>query len=797
MLKNYFKIAFRNLWRKRTFSFINIIGLAIGMASCFLIFLYVHFELSYDRFHSKSDNIYRVVGDLRSPAETLHWYQTPGPMARAMKAEFPEVREAVRIVPVSILVRKGNIKFQEEHSLWADSSLFTIFDFPLKYGDPRIALRDPNSIVLSETAARKYFGDSNPVGQSLLLSGKSLHAVVTGVMKDIPENSHIKADMLISMSTYFTSYAPWIETDWDVYNPSTYLLLSPNADQEALQSKIPAFLRKYASEQGKRSNTVYSARIEQLKDIYLHSSYGAMEKGNLNDVKVFTIIAVFVLLIACVNFINLTTARSVERAREVGIRKCAGAVKDQLLGQFLIESAVVALLSWLLALLLCHFLLPLFNELSGKTISRGIFENVANPLQLLGLALGIGLLAGIYPAFVLSSFKPIVVLKGSFTSGNKGVLLRKVLVVAQFAISITLIVGTLVVYSQLDFMRNRSLGFNKDQMLVIPNQGDPGAISLKKQISNIPSVQSTSISSAIPGRDFNNGNDLGWVQIGNSKGELQRLNIDIYNVDEDFLPTYKIKILAGRGFSKAEFPADSMGGVILNKTAVERLGYSSCQQVIGKRFVQGEFSGVVVGVADDFHFHSLKEEVLPLCLLTGRDYWQYTSMKVTAGNLPATIKAIQAKWEATMPYRPFTYFFLDEDFNRQYNSETRFGGLFFYFSILALFISILGLLGLASYSTLQRTREIGIRKVLGASVSGIVGLLSGDFIKLVALSFLIACPLSWLAMNKWLQGFAYRTTMSWEIFVLAGAGALLIALFTISSLAIKAAIANPVKSLRS
>jgi putative ABC transport system permease protein len=796
MLKNYLKIAFRNLWRKKAFSFINITGLAIGMASCFLLFLYVHFELSYDRFHSKSNSIYRVVGDLKSPAETLHWYQTPGPMAKAMKAEFPEVREAVRIVPVSILVRKDNIKFQEEHSLWADSSIFRVFDFPLKYGDPRTALRDPNSIVLSETAARKYFGDSNPVGASLLLSGRGLHALVTGVMRDIPENSHIKADMLISMSTYSRSYAPSIETDWDVYDPSTYLLLSPDADEEALQSKIPAFLRKYANAEGKKSNTIYSAGIERLKDIYLYSNYGAMEKGNLNDVKIFTIIALFVLLIACVNFINLTTARSVERSKEVGIRKCAGAVKHQLLGQFLTESAIVALFSWVLALILCHFLLPLFNELSGKTISRGIFENTVYPLELLGLALGIGLLAGIYPAFVLSSFKPIVVLKGPFTSGNKGILLRKVLVVAQFAISITLIVGTLVVYSQLDFMRSRSLGFNKDQLLVIPNQGDPGAFPFKKQISDIPSVQSASISSAIPGRDFNNGNDLGLVQIWNSKGELQRVSIDIYNVDEDFLQTYKIKLLAGRGFSKEEFPADSMGGVILNKTAVERLGYSSCQQAVGKRFVQGEFKGTVIGVTDDFHIHSLKEAVLPLCLLTGRDYWQYTSMKVTAGNLPATIKAIQTKWEETMPYRPFNYFFLDEDFNHLYRSEARFGGLFFYFSILALFISILGLLGLASYSTLQRTREIGIRKVLGASISGIVGLLSKDFVKLVGLSFLIACPLSWLAMNKWLQGFAYRTTMSWEIFVLAGAGALLIALFTISFLAVKAAVANPVKSLR-
>ncbi len=794
MLRNYLKIAFRNLGRKKVYSFINITGLAVGIASCFLIFLYVRFETSYDQFHSKASRIYRVVGDIKSSADMLHWYNTPGPMAGAMKHEIPEVVETVRIVPGSLLVRKGTIKFQEEQSLWADPSFFTVFDFPLKYGNPKTALREPNSIVFSETAARKYFGNSNPLGQSLLLTGKNLHAIVTGVMKDIPGNSHIKADMLVSMATYSGSFVPWIETDWSVFNPSTYLLLSPGANYQKVQAKLPALVKKYGGDELKKSNTVYLAKLEPLKDIYLRSTYGAMETGNLNYVNAFTVIALFVLLIACVNFINLTTARSVERAKEVGIRKCAGALKKQLLWQFLIESVIVALTSWILALILCCFLLPLFNSLSGKLISTGIFEKPSDILLLLALALAIGLLAGIYPAFVLSSYKPVLVLKGRFSTGNSGTFLRKMLVVTQFAISIALIVGTLVVYSQLHFMRDRSLGFNKDQVLVISNNGDPGTIEFKKQISDIPSIQSSSISSAIPSRNYN-GNDMGWVLIQNRQDELQRVNIHVYSVDPDFLRVYQIKLLAGRNFSK-EIKSDSTRGVILNKTAVSKLGYSSPQQAVGRHFVTQGFTRSIIGVVDDFHYQSLKEPVQPLCMFTGQDYWQYISMKVTAGALPGTIKVLQTKWERSIPNRPFNYFFLDDAFNSQYRSDDNFGRLIFYFSILALFISSLGLLGLSSFHIFQRTREIGIRKVLGASVAGIVSLVSKDFLRLVIVSFVIAIPLSWFAMNKWLQGFAYRINFSWWIFALAGAVAFLIAVVTISLQAIKAGIGNPVKSLR-
>ena len=804
MLKNYFNIALRNLWRKRTYTFINVTGLAVGMTCCFLLFLYVRFERSYDQFHQNADRIYRVVGDLHSSSETLHWYATPGPLGRAIKAEFPQVQEVTRVITGSILVRKGNFKFQETRSLWADSSLFSVFDFPLKYGDPHQALKEPNSVVFSETAALKYFGHSNPVGQRLLLTGLGLPVIVTGVIKDIPENSHLKADMLVSSSTYAASLQPGVEQDWGSYLYSTYLLLKPQSEAgsnaASIQSQLPALIKKYEGEELQKKNTTYTLSLEPLNLIYLYSSYGAPVSGNLDNVHIMTIIAAFLLLIAAVNFINLSTARSVERAKEVGIRKSAGARRYHLIGQFLIESMLIALISFFLALACCHFLLPLFNQLSGKTISPGVFTSMVYPLGLLALALGIGLLAGIYPALVLSAFKPVIVLKGNFASGSKGAFLRKALVTAQYTISIALIVSTLVVYSQLHFMQKQPLGFNKDQVLIVSNSIDRGALAFKKAITDIPAVQSATLTSSIPGHTYNSeGNDVWPTDVENSMGALQRIDPAYYNVDADFIPLYQIPLLAGRNFYKEN--RNDSAGVIVNKTAALSLGYSasSLQKLIGKRVIgQGEkTASTVIGVVDDFHFHSLREPIKPLCLQTGQWFTQYLSIKINTGDLTGTLNALSKKWEKTVPNRPFSFFFLNEDFNSQYKSEERFGTLFLCFSALALFITSLGLLGLSAYSTLQRTREIGIRKVLGASVSGIVALLSGDFVKLVIMAFVIACPLSWLAMHQWLQSFAYHTALNAGHFLLAGSAALFIALLTIGLQTIRAALANPVKSLRS
>jgi putative ABC transport system permease protein len=799
MLKNYFKIALRNLWRKRAYSFINVTGLAVGMACCFLIFLYVHFELSYDGFHQKADRIYRVVGDYKSSSETLHWYETAGPLARSIEAEFPQVQQTARFINLTALVRVGNFKFQEMHTIWADSSIFSVFDFPLIDGDPRTALKEPNSVVLSETAAIKYFGHSNPVGQHLLLTGRGIPCIVTGLMKDIPQNSHIRADMMVSMPTYTRYLQNWVENSWGDLPFSTYLLLSPGADPSVLQAKLPALIQKYEGDRLKTENASYTLALEPVRSIYLHSSYGGLVTGSFDNVRILAVIGIFILLIAAVNFINLSTARSVERAKEVGIRKCAGAKSGQLIGQFLIESMLIAVVAFFLALVLCHFLLTLFNQVAGKTISPGIFASMAYPFWLLMLALGIGLLAGVYPALVLSSFKPVVVLKGRFASGGRGAVLRKTLVVAQYTISIALIVCTLVVYSQLNFMERQPLGFDKDQVLVITDYGDSTGMAFKRDIAAMPAVEATTLTSAIPGRTHNSsGNDVFPSNVVNSKGEMQQINLAFYDADANFLPLYKIKLLAGRNFYP-DTHHDSTG-VILNKTAALDLGYTEATlgQLIGKRQGgSGEAPGnTVIGVVDDFHFHSLKDPIIPMYIFTDKPYFVYLSVKVNTRDMSGTIKALAAKWAAVVPNRPFSYFFLDEDFNSQYGSEERFGRLFIYFSALALFISSLGLLGLSAYSTLQRTQEIGIRKVLGASVTGIVGLLSGDFVKLVVIAFVIACPISWMAMHRWLEGFAYRTTLSGGLFVLAGAGAMAIAVITISLQAIKAALANPVESLR-
>jgi putative ABC transport system permease protein len=793
MLKNHFKIALRNLWRHRVFSFINITGLSVGITACFFIFMYVAFELSYDKFHTKADRIYRLVTDIKTPSETITTDVTSWAFAPNIKADFPEVESYVRTSGGSFLVRKGNVKFQEERTLFADSSFFKVFDFKLIKGNPKTALSAVASVVFTETAAKKYFGKADPLGQTILLSGEGIPAMVTGVMKDIPGNSQIKADMLLSMSTLTQKFNKGIEEQWGNYGATTYLLLKPGVNAKTLQAKFPAFVEKRNGEESRKRQMFATLSLEPLKDVYLHSKRGGQEVGSISNVYIFSIVAVFILLIACINFINLTTARSVERAKEVGIRKVVGAAKGELAGQFIGESVVLCLIAFVITVILSALLLPLFNQLSGKIISAGVFSNPYYILILLGISIGIGFLAGIYPAIVLSSFKPVMVLKGRFSTGTKGNLLRKSLVVAQFSISIALIIGTIIVYNQMDFMRNRDLGFSKDQMLVMDSNGDTGKDAFQQSIRSIPGVKSVALSSSVPG----GGNNGAYSEIENKKGDLQIANLDLYFVDFDYLNQFKIKMVAGRPFSKDFISTDTSQAMILNEEAIKLFGYSSPQQAIGRRFKQWGREGKIVGVMKDFHFRSLQEKIKPLSMRVELGGLNLVSVKVDAKNLPATLAAIESKWKQVIPNRPFSYYFLDEFFDRQYRSEQRFGKLFFNFAILAIAISCLGLLGLASYSTYQRTREIGIRKVLGASTPGIVNMLSKDFMKLVSISFVIATPVAWYFMHKWLQDFAYRIDIHWWVFAISGILAMVIALTTISFQAIKAAIANPVKSLRS
>jgi putative ABC transport system permease protein len=791
MLKNYFKIAFRNLWRHRVFSLINILGLTVGMTACFLIFLYVRFELSYDKFHSKGDRIYRIICDIKTPTETMK----PGGPAWAVGPHliggFPQVEATVRTTDDELLVRKGNVKFQEKKSLFADSSFFQVFDFKLIKGNPRTALNEPLNIVFSESAVKKYFGNADPIGQTVLLTGDGFTAKVTGVMKDIPENSMIQADMLVSMNTLTRKLNPHLDDQWSNYGNRTYVLLKPGTNPTSFEKQIPAFLEKMNGTEMKELNMYPTLMLEKFPEAYLHSTRNDSNSGSIKNVYIFSIVAVFILLIACFNFVNLTTARSAERAKEVGIRKVVGAGRRQLTAQFIGESVMLCIIAFLLTISAAALLLPSFNLLAGKTLSNGIFDN----WQFIGIlflsSIGIGLLAGIYPALVLSSFKPVTVLKGRFATGTKGILLRKGLVISQFTISIALIISTIIVYLQMNFMRSQDLGFSKDQMMVINSNGDPARDAFMHAAEGLPNVKSVSMSSSVPG----GGNMGAYSKIQNVKGEMQIANLDLYFVDFDYLKQFNIKMAAGRMFSR-QFMTDTTQSMILNESAVKSFGYRSAQDAVGRDFDQWGRKGKIIGVMKDFHFKSLQEEIKPLSMRIEPNGCSLVSIKVSGSNLPSTISAIENKWNALIPARPFSYFFLDEFFDEQYKSEQRFGKLFLNFAILAIIISCLGLLGLASYSTVQRTREIGIRKVLGATIPNIVNLLSRDFLFLVGIAVIIASPIAYFAMHKWLQDFAYRIPISWWIFVIAAVAATMIAILTVSFQAIKAAVANPVKSLR-
>ena len=790
MLKKNLTIAIRSLWRHKGFSALNIIGLAVGMSAFFLIFQYVRFENSYDNFDKKGDRIYRLVTDLISTGQPQHTSNTSMPMAINLKADYPEIQDIVRLTTGSPLLRRGETKFQEDGTVYADSSLFSIFDFPLIEGNPKVALKEPFSLVLSESTAKKYFGKEDPIGQTMFFADSGFNATVTGVMKDLPENSTIKADLFVSMSTR-KRFRDSLDYRWGNFSIYSYLLLKPGASPTSLQAKLKPFIERHIGKTLKAQQQDYILFLEKLKDTYWSSRSG-MANGSIRNVYIFSIIGLFILLIACINFVNLTTARSAERAKEVGILKVVGAARFQLTRQFLGESVLLSLIAFILSLALCSTMLPVFNQLAGKTVSTGLFTSPEQTLTLLTIALIIGLLAGIYPALVLSSYKPIASLKGRFSTSTRGLFLRRSLVVFQFTISIALIIGTAVIYLQLNYMENQDLGFSKEQTLVIDEHNDGHKMVYRQEIANLPNVRSTAFSGSVPGQ----GTWSAYSKIENSHGEMQVANMDLIYVDFGYLEQTKVKLLAGRYFNPA-IPTDTMQAMIVNEKAAQFFGYPTPQAAIGRRFDQWGKKGMIVGVIKNFNYEGLRKEINPLSICVDFSDCNYISVKVGTNNLPATIAAMKAKWDRLVPNRTFDYFFLDEAFNKQYRAEEQFGRLFINFAILAIFISCLGLLGLASYSTIQRTKEVGIRRVLGASVSGIVKLLSVDFLKLVCVAFLVAVPISWFFMHQWLQDYAYQTQLSWWIFAGSGLAATLIAFATISYQAIRAACANPVSSLRS
>lgn len=795
MVRNYIKIAFRNLWKHKSFSAINIAGLAAGLTACFFILSYVRFELSYDSFHSKADRIYRLRDDVITPTETIPNGISVYPAGPAIAQDFPEVESFVRVAPQELILMHGDKKFRESNLVLADSTFFNIFDFNLQEGHAPSVLAAPNSIVLSTETAGKYFGNASPLGKTMQIPlGENVMTVtVTGVMHNLPENAQIKADAIISLSSMREAFQGSLD-NWTNHSPYTYLLLKPGADYKALEAKFPAFLEKRIGKMMDDYQMHYTYLLSPLKEVYL--SWGPYRyagiTGSMGNVRIFSIIAIMILLIACFNFVNLATARATERAREVGVRKVVGAGQRQLVMQYLGESVLLCLFAFCLSLVLCLLLAPLFNDLAGKTIFGQAFAGNIDFIYLFAGAMGTGLLAGTYPAWVLSSFKPIKVLKGKVVAGKNGVTMRRGLVVTQFAISLSLIIATIVVYKQMRFMQQQDLGFQPDQTLVFDTGTTGPVASFQNSVQEIPGVQSITRSSSVPGKDHSSA----YSQLENVHGELQQTNVDLYFVDFNFISQYGLQLVAGRAFSTS-FPTDSTQAMVMNEAAVKMLGYPTAEAAIGRKFKQWGREGRIIGVIKDFHYHSLQQVIQPLTMRIEPDSWGLMSVKVKAADLAPSVAAIEKAWNGHITAVPFAYQVLDENFNRQYQQDERFGTLFLYFSILAIFISCLGLLGLVAYSTLRRAREIGIRKVLGASASSVMLLLSREFFVLICIAALIAIPLVWYGMQQWLNGYAYRTSISWWVFALAGIFTLAVALVTVSFHSLKAAFTNPVKSLQS
>lgn len=802
MISNYYKVSMRNILRNKTFSLLNISGLSVGIASCILILIYVNNELSYDTYNSQYENTYRVIHNYGSDnGEPEDWdslptseYQVWGnaPVAPAMQDYFPEVEKVFRFTSdAPWLFSYNGITYSETDILFADSTAFDIFDWKVLAGNPKTALVRPNTVVLTQELAKKYFGDENPIGKSIVMDNQDPYEVTAVV--EIPANSHFKFNGLISMSTFRRS-RPGIFDSWGYVDFYTYFTLKPGASIEQLREKTTDFLDKNFT-----SNFYYHIRYEPLSDAYLHSEAGRQPGpvGSMGNIYIFTSVAIFILLIACINFMNLSTARSVERAKEVAIRKTIGSQRTALIHQFLIEAILVTFIASIFAAVLVFFGHSLLELVSGKTLPIDWLFSVQNVLIAIASVLLIGVIAGSYPAFVLSTFKPITVLKGSFKTSSKGIWLRKSLVILQFALSIILLAGATVVSSQLDFLQKYDLGFDSEQVLVI-DFGYDGDVQrkreyLKQQFLNHPDVDMVSVSRATPGDFFPNAGT--GVEDPNT-GKIVYKGPAIYEVDEDFIPTFKMNMAAGRNFSD-DFPLDSANALILNESAAKLYGYPNPQDVIGKSFEQWGREGKVVGVVEDFNYVSLHEDVEPLSIRFGTQYnVSVISLKLNSQDYSKTLAELESIWLKAIPHRPFDTRFADQNFNEQYEADERFGMIFSVFSSLAMFVACLGLFGLTIYSTAQRNKEIGVRKVLGASTSRIIALLSKDFLLLFVIALIIAVPLSWYVMNSWLDGFAYRIPLGFEVFAVSALITLIVAFITMSFKTVSAALSNPVDSLR-
>jgi putative ABC transport system permease protein len=802
MLRNYIKIGWRNLMRKKAFSFINMIGLSIGMGCFLLIFSFVYHELSYDRYATGYKNIYRVGLQLAKDDGLDDYPSVDMAVASGMKANFPEIVETTRFGGTfEGYIKRGDVAVKEKMLMYADSNALTFFSIPLLQGNENKALAEPNSIVISQAFAKKYFGDAPAFGEMLTLNRVGL-VKVTGIFDKVPEHSHFHADAFISMAT---SGIQNIRQTWSNIGFYSYIRLNEHVDAKQLEAKFPALVEKYVVPEVQQDMGISMADAQKsvnnwkfylmpLTAIHLHShtKYEMEVNGDSNNVYIFSALAVFVLLLACINFMNLSTAGAAKRAKEIGMRKVLGSYKNNLVVQFLVESVILSIIALVFALVLAVVLLPFFNQLTGKTIGVDFFFSPQVLALLLTLGVVVGMLAGAYPAFFLSSFHPLRVLKSNASGAKRGGL-RSALVVFQFAIATALIVATVVAYQQLHYMQNIKIGYDKDQILVLESTGVLG--------TNLPVFRQkleqdhriTSVSNAsVP---IGNSNSFGGSEVSPAQNTSANIHVTIFGMDYDYMRTLGLELVSGRDFSR-DFPSDSLGqNAIINETAMRSLGWNETN-VIGNTIVRsGQTQYKVVGVVKDFHYTSAKDKIAPLLILF-RGNSPAMLIKANTNDLPALIDDIKKQWASFNPDIPFSYFFLDDRFDTLYKTEQATEQIFIVFMIIAIIIACLGLYGLSAYSAEQRIKEIGIRKVLGSSVRQIVLLQSREFLLLVLAAIVIATPVAWWSMHQWLQNFGYRISISPWIILAAGGTAIVIALITVSFQAVKAAVANPVKSLR-
>ncbi len=815
MIKNYFKIAWKTLVKNKVFSFINIFGLTVGLASCMLITLYILNEISYDKYQQNGNNIYQLGTTFIKQGKEENLPNTPAPMAQAMQQDFPEIQQVTRLMNLfaedkTLLQyneKNGEARsFYETKGALADSTFFRIFTYKFLEGNASTALNNPNTVVLSEEIARKLFGNQPALNKVIHISSSSngdYDFLVTGVFQPNSKPSHIDYRFFMSMKGGGGNFIGTSGTSFATNNMFyTYLQLKPGSDTKSLVAKFPAFIDKYAGADLKAMGFGKKQFLTALTDIHLRSgmSTNVTAPGSMTYLYILASIALFTLLIACINFMNLSTARSSKRSAEVGIRKVLGAEKGSLIRQFLGESIFMSLIAFVFAFIITQILLPAFNSVSGRNLSLGFSDNLIIILAFFLLSILTGFFAGTYPAFYLSSFKPIKVLKGRFSNSLAALSLRKGLVVFQFIISVVLIIASVVISNQMKYLRSADLGFDKDRQIVIPLRSGTAKnmySSFKNELASQPMVQDIGASINNPGV-FNPADYLLYKE-GQTMNEAKRARMNW--VDAGYLKTLNIKPLAGRLFSD-DFPTDTSYRIVLNEKAIKEIGFSSASEAVNKKVYfdyQGQQYGFeIVGVLKDFHFEDLHLPITPYGyqLLTGKSPFSYMMVHAKPGDLSSLLKSIDIAWHKLNPNEPFEYSFLDDDFQKNYDAENRLAAIVSYFTIIAILICCLGLFGLATFSAEQRIKEIGVRKVLGASVTGIVALLSKDFLKLVIIAIVIATPLAWYIMQKWLQDFAYRISLSWYIFLLAGFIAAVIAFVTISFQAIRAANANPVKSLR-